>query len=101
MATSASLYASDSDDALDASAMYESAFRYDSPIRSAPRERFSDTTRAAISSPPVASTAIAPVATTAARLYCVESCLSGVSCDEWYQLSGQVMNITAGIPCCI
>ena len=25
---------------------------------------------------------IAPVATTAARLYCVESCLSGVSCDE-------------------
>src|SRR6185369_7491959 len=101
MVTSVSLYAAASACVLDASAMYDSALRYDSPIRSAPRDRFSDTTRAASSSPPVASTAIAPVATTAARLYWVESCLSGVSCDEWYQLSGQVMNITAGMPCCM
>ena len=43
----------------------------------------------------------APVATTAARLYWVESCLSGVSCDEWYHMSGQVMNITAGMPYCM
>src|SRR6185369_8069863 len=101
MVTTASRYAPDSEPVLAASAMYDSALRYDSPIRSAPRDRFSETTRAAISSPPVASTVIAPVATTAARLYWVESCLSGVSCEEWYQLSGQVMNITAGIPCCM
>ena len=58
-------------------------------------------TRAASSSPPVAITAIAPVPTMAARLYWVGSCLSGVSCDEWYHMSGQVMNMTAGMPCCM
>ena len=49
----------------------------------------------------MAITASAPVPTTAARLYCVESCLSGVSCDEWYHMSGHVMNMTAGMPCCM
>jgi hypothetical protein len=53
----------------------------DSPTREA-RPRLSFSTRAAMSSVPDASMASAPVPTTAARLNCVESILSGVSWDE-------------------
>ena len=70
-------------------------------MRDRPRPRFSFTTRAAISSVPLASTASEPRPTAAARFDCVESCLSGVSSVEWYYMSGHVMNMTAGMPCCM
>ena len=50
---------------------------------------------------PVLSAVSEPSPTAAARLYWVGSCLSGVSSDEWYHMSGQVMNMTAGMPCCM
>jgi hypothetical protein len=43
-------------------------------------------------SAPLASTASAPVPTTAARRYCV-ILFVGVT-DEWYYMSGQVMKMT-------